>query len=49
MAPLTLLTDFQAMSAKAKTDVRPFLKPARARDLDEWSAELFSALAENLS
>lgn len=35
--------------AKARSDVRPFLKPDRVRDLDEWSAELFSALAENLS
>jgi len=35
--------------AQARSDVRPFLKPDRVRDLDEWSAELFSALAENLS
>ena len=35
--------------AKARSDVRPFLKPDRVRDLDEWSAELFSALAKNLS
>ena len=34
--------------AKARSDVRTFLKPDRVRDLAEWSAELFSALAENL-
>jgi hypothetical protein len=35
--------------AKARSDVQPFLKPERVRDLDEWSSELFSALVENLS
>ncbi len=33
---------------KAKSDVRPFLKPETYGDLEEWSVELFSALAETL-
>lgn len=33
---------------KAKDDVRPFLPPARERDLAEWSCDLFSALAETI-
>ena len=34
---------------KAKSDVRPFVKPERQLDLEEWSVDLFSALAQNLS
>jgi predicted nucleotidyltransferase component of viral defense system len=34
---------------KAKSDVRPFLKPERHLDLEEWSVDLFSALAQSLS
>ena len=33
---------------KVKADVRPFLKAEKARDLTEWSSELFSALAEKI-
>jgi predicted nucleotidyltransferase component of viral defense system len=33
---------------KARNDVRPFLKPEKIRDLNEWSVELFSALAEKV-
>jgi predicted nucleotidyltransferase component of viral defense system len=32
----------------AKEDVRPFIKPEKTLDLEEWSAALFSALAEKL-
>jgi len=32
----------------AKEDVRPFIKPEKRPDLAEWSAALFSALAERL-
>jgi len=33
---------------KAKSDVRPFLKTEKVRDLTEWSSELFSAFAEKI-
>lgn len=33
---------------RAKEDVAPFLKPVQRRDLDNWSADLFSSLAEGV-
>ena len=33
---------------KAKEDVAPFLKPSQRRNLDNWSYELFSAMAQQV-